>query len=156
MAKSKSSKLTKRYIEILEFLNKRPEGVRAESIEKFFNLKNRTAYNRLSRLKDLGLIENIFPIWKKNKKANLILKEYERQKRLKELESKCFFCGYDIIVEIHHIIPKCKGGGDNAHNLINLCPNCHRLIHRGIFNIEGLFGFLVLRKIKDRDRKSVV
>lgn len=74
MAKSKSSKLSNKYIEILEFLNKRPEGVRAESIEKFFNLANRTAYNRLSRLKDLELIENVYPIWRIAKKQGLSLK----------------------------------------------------------------------------------
>lgn len=74
MAKLKSGKVGDKYIEILEFLNKRPEGVRVESIEKFFNLASRTAYNRLSRLKELELIENIAPIWRIAKKQGLSLK----------------------------------------------------------------------------------
>ncbi|MBK8754255.1 MAG: HNH endonuclease [Candidatus Competibacteraceae bacterium] len=30
---------------------------------------------------------------------------------------------------IHHILPKSEGGGDNISNLVLLHPNCHRQIH---------------------------
>ena len=64
MANRKSSKLGDKYIQILKFLKERPEGVRAETLIKFLNLPTRTLYNRLSRLKELNLIENIYPIWR--------------------------------------------------------------------------------------------
>ena len=31
---------------------------------------------------------------------------------------------------IHHITPRYRGGGDNLENLITLCEDCHREIHR--------------------------
>ena len=39
-----------------------------------------------------------------------------------EHEERSFF-------EIHHIIPRSKGGGNDGDNLIILCPNCHRQQH---------------------------
>ncbi len=42
----------------------------------------------------------------------------------------CFTCGWDkTVCDIHHIIPKSKGGTDSYDNLTILCPNCHRLAH---------------------------
>lgn len=50
---------------------------------------------------------------------------------LHEAQNKCAICGFNYvpILEIHHIIPKSSGGNNNLHNLIVLCPNCHRLVH---------------------------
>jgi len=31
--------------------------------------------------------------------------------------------------EEHHKIPQAFGGSDEQHNLTDICPNCHRLIH---------------------------
>ena len=64
MACKKSGKLGGRYIELLKFLKDRPEGVRTETIELFFKLPKRTAYNRLQRLLNMNLVENIYPIWR--------------------------------------------------------------------------------------------
>ena len=45
---------------------------------------------------------------------------------------ECLSCGWNkTVCDIHHIIPKSKGGTDNFDNLTILCPNCHRLIHKG-------------------------
>lgn len=64
MAIQKSGKLGEKYIEILKFLKDRPEGTRADTLMKFLNLPSRTLYNRLSTLKELKLVDNIFPIWR--------------------------------------------------------------------------------------------
>lgn len=42
----------------------------------------------------------------------------------------CSICGWnESSCDIHHIIPKSKGGTNDADNLIIVCPNCHRVIH---------------------------
>lgn len=51
---------------------------------------------------------------------------------------KCKICGYDRIVQIHHILPRCEGGKDDLNNLITLCPNCHSLVHRKLIIIHNL------------------
>ena len=33
-------------------------------------------------------------------------------------------------LNVHHILPVCKGGGDEPENLVTLCINCHKEIHR--------------------------
>ena len=32
-------------------------------------------------------------------------------------------------IHVHHIIERCKGGGDGLNNLVMLHPNCHRQVH---------------------------
>jgi len=49
---------------ILRELYQNREGLRVLTLMKLTSLKKRTAYKRLNILKDKGLIENIFPIWK--------------------------------------------------------------------------------------------
>ena len=41
----------------------------------------------------------------------------------------CFKCEYSLAVDIHHIIKKSQGGGDNWENLIPLCRPCHDRAH---------------------------
>jgi hypothetical protein len=40
-------------------------------------------------------------------------------------------------VQIHHITHWEDGGATDSHNLVALCPNHHRLHHRGLLGIEG-------------------
>lgn len=47
---------------------------------------------------------------------------------------KCFVCGNDEVLEVHHKYPKL---GDSAENLLLLCPNCHTKIHRNLIIIKG-------------------
>jgi hypothetical protein len=46
---------------------------------------------------------------------------------MQKITKKCVVCGFDKIVELHHL------DGDKANstdkNLIGLCPNCHKQIH---------------------------
>ena len=49
---------------ILQNLFQNREGLRAKTLIKLTSLKQRTLYKRLNILRDKGLIENIFPIWK--------------------------------------------------------------------------------------------
>jgi 5-methylcytosine-specific restriction endonuclease McrA len=52
-----------------------------------------------------------------------------RSKILLRDHFRCQECGYYKHLEVHHIVPKSKGGGDNPENLITLCTRCHGRIH---------------------------
>ena len=47
---------------------------------------------------------------------------------LKRDNRKCRICGKEGSGQIHHIIPKSKGGTDKFSNLITLCGRCHMLL----------------------------
>lgn len=49
----------------------------------------------------------------------------------------CAVCGYDKIVEAHHIIPQCNGGKMTIKNGILLCPNHHAEDHAGILDMSN-------------------
>lgn len=57
---------------------------------------------------------------------------YEKQR------GKCVVCGFDEIVEVHHIHPKYLGGSEEPENLVLLCPNHHALIDRGMLFINEI------------------
>ena len=53
-------------------------------------------------------------------------------KILKRLNIGCSLCGWNEgACDLHHIIPKSKGGQDSHDNVTLICPNCHRLAHSG-------------------------
>jgi hypothetical protein len=39
-------------------------------------------------------------------------------------------CGRTRFLEVHHVRPRSRGGGDDPRNLLTLCSACHRLHHR--------------------------
>lgn len=71
-------------------------------------------------------------------------------KVMQRLNLGCSNCGWKITTcDIHHILPRSKGGSDEHSNLTNLCPNCHRCAHAGI-----LTTFITLdEQIGDRWRE---
>ena len=54
----------------------------------------------------------------------------------------CEMCKQKGYIELHHIKPVILGGNDSKDNLINLCYDCHKIIHKlGIYskqNIENI------------------
>lgn len=54
----------------------------------------------------------------------------------------CQICGWkESIRDIHHIIPVSKGGKNLLSNLIVICPNHHRMIHKGLITLEDILRF---------------
>jgi len=54
--------------------------------------------------------------------------------------AKCEICTLDFpSCDTHHIISKSKGGSNDCHNKVLLCPNCHRLVHFSKIILEGKF-----------------
>lgn len=47
-------------------------------------------------------------------------------------------CNFDSVLEIHHILPRAKGGTDDLSNLIVLCPNHHSLADKGFLYIKDI------------------
>jgi len=70
----------------------------------------------------------------------------------KEFDHTCMVCGWDkATCDAHHIIPKFKGGKDKE-NTILLCPNCHRLAHKGLLQDEDIVR--ALTKVKEVGRND--
>lgn len=49
-------------------------------------------------------------------------------------KSQCFFCGTWERIELHHIVPLKSGGTNDPDNIISVCYNCHKKLHRVIYN----------------------
>ena len=47
---------------------------------------------------------------------------------LKRDNHKCRVCGKKSSSQVHHIIPRRKGGDEELSNLITLCGRCHMLV----------------------------
>lgn len=51
--------------------------------------------------------------------------------------SACMVCGWDkTLCDRHRIKLGCDGGQYTLGNVLVVCPNCHRLIHRGLLKLK--------------------
>lgn len=72
---------------------------------------------------------------KENPKSILDVSKRTTSKILKRMDLPCSCCGFHVsgvMLDIHHIKPKSKGGSDTMDNLTYICPNCHRIAHTDI------------------------
>lgn len=56
-------------------------------------------------------------------------------KIFKRMELPCSNCGFyikGVVWDIHHIVPRSKGGTNDMNNLTYICPNCHRIAHTDV------------------------
>lgn len=53
-------------------------------------------------------------------------------------EGKCAICSFSSVVQVCHIVPRAKGGGDQSDNLILLCPSHHEMFDRGLLFIKDV------------------
>lgn len=53
-----------------------------------------------------------------------------------KLDKKCIVCGFDKIIDVHHLVAKSKGGSHDLSNLIILCPNHHKMMHHADYREE--------------------
>jgi len=61
----------------------------------------------------------------------LLLSKRTVSKILSRANCSCSLCNWnEAHCDIHHIVPKKKGGKDTMDNLICVCPNCHRKLHQ--------------------------
>lgn len=52
---------------------------------------------------------------------------------------KCMVCGFDAVVQVHHITPYREGGKNTVDNVIVLCPNHHAMADLNLITREELF-----------------
>lgn len=51
---------------------------------------------------------------------------------------RCALCDSTDHLEIHHVVPRGKGGGrENPMNLITLCWRCHLAAHGSVYQIDS-------------------
>lgn len=48
-------------------------------------------------------------------------------------------CGRRRFLEVHHVVPRGRGGSNGAENLVTLCSACHRLVHEGAGGVVRRF-----------------
>jgi len=73
-------------------------------------------------------------------------KNISRKVRLELLTEAGFRCANPIcrdllVLDLHHIYEVNEGGGNEASNLIALCPRCHSHYHRGIIPRSAIFAW---------------
>ena len=70
-------------------------------------------------------------------------------------EDRCVACGWEGPCDLHRIVPGKKNGKYTSGNTLELCPNCHRLAHKGILDTATLVKHPVQAKpvllIKDAE-----
>lgn len=75
----------------------------------------------------------------------------------KKITSKCVVCGFDKIVDLHHLDMDKKNR--SSDNLIGLCPNHHQMIHskyrEEIFKILENEGYKIQRTIEVRSKLKI-
>ncbi|OTA18126.1 group II intron reverse transcriptase/maturase [Xenorhabdus beddingii] len=102
--------------------------LRSKDIPIKRHIKIKSEVNLYDRNDELYFEQRQIKHWKENKlylgKLRTI---WERQRY------RCSICGQmfnnDEDWDIHHIIRRTDGGGDEIDNLVMLHPNCHRLLH---------------------------
>jgi uncharacterized C2H2 Zn-finger protein len=52
----------------------------------------------------------------------------------KHWEKKCILCGFDKVVEVHHLDYNNKN--NNKNNLVPVCPNHHQMIHTNEWGVQ--------------------
>lgn len=60
------------------------------------------------------------------------------KKEISKKKHRCEYCRKEGTTHTHHIKTKGSGGNDTPDNLIELCPLCHDLVHRGNIKKEWL------------------
>ena len=88
------------------------------------------------------------PTCKRHQNAKLSKQSREEGKYSYHLSQKiktkfgslpCFHCGWaEAICDVHHIKGRKDGGTDDYSNLTILCPNDHRLVHKGKIQSKSL------------------
>ena len=127
-----------------------------EAYEVLSDEKNLQEFNQELKLgNDCVEIDETYP---EGTKIQSYVNRFERnpiarQECLKHYKScKCQICGFDFekmygeigkeFIHIHHIIPLCEIGKeyevDPIKDLIPVCPNCHAMLHRKLYNKEYL------------------
>jgi phage replication O-like protein O len=120
--------------------NKKSDKIPLSQFVENLGIKRQNVIRSLNRLRGMNMIyiikekkNNCYGI---NKNYKEWVRDYVKPRKSKttkevSLLKRCYICGFDEVLETHHIIPRSKNGNNTIKNKINLCPNCHTLVHKG-------------------------
>lgn len=129
--------------------NKKNDKISLSQFSYFTGMKKTHVIRALYKLIGLNIIIknsdgdiNIYSVQKDHEKWQPLSKKITTFKPLSKMVKYCYICGFDEAIHSHHIIPRSECGSNSYKNKINLCPNCHALVHKGKYSRE----FLVTKK----------
>lgn len=65
----------------------------------------------------------------------------------------CELCNWDKSSrDLHHIVEVSNGGKNELDNLLNVCPNCHRMIHNNLISKDTLLKSIQTRTISSSSK----
>ncbi len=115
----------------------REKGYSYPEIGEIFNMNHTTVFHSLSNKGSVRenayneIVAKVFDQFLDKETPKFLTVEY-RPKWLTVFKQRgyaCEVCGFDDIVEVHHID---KSLGGRIDNLRVVCPNCHAKIHAGM------------------------
>lgn len=138
--------------------NRTPEIVKARNLLVYISRIEKIGFTELGRAlgkdhtsimhsyakeKDNEQFREFFEMYSKNYRnidsGVIRLKLAGRYAHIRDkYDNKCVVCGFDEVVEVHHIIPRHLGGSDDPTNLVLLCPNHHALADKGMLYIKDI------------------
>ena len=99
-------------------------GIKTRTVSEQWELKSKNGAKVVkSNEFDLQLYKKTYAIGRNNVKIPKGLKNY-----IISLYGKCECCGYDEVLDLHHIDENHNNNDPSNHGV--LCPNCHAKIHR--------------------------
>jgi 5-methylcytosine-specific restriction endonuclease McrA len=76
-----------------------------------------------------------------------------RKRALENFPARCIVCDFDVVVDVHHIVPRRHGGGNKLENLAVLCPNHHAMADRGMITQDELKRLVLAAIARKSDRQ---
>lgn len=99
-------------------------GIKTRSVSEQWELKSKNGANVIKPSGfDLQLYKKTYAIGRNSYTIPKSLKQF-----IISLYGKCESCGYDEVLDLHHIDENHKNNDPSNHSV--LCPNCHAKIHR--------------------------
>ena len=130
----------KRYynVDISEIHRLNLEGYSLPELSKKFGIP-RTTLNRYLHSEGYDVLHTKYRTKVAKRRIIAETKEFKctsawKRSLIRKLGPKCMICGYETIIEAHHIIPMCDGGKTTIENGCLLCPNHHAEAHVGILS----------------------
>lgn len=73
-------------------------------------------------------------------------------------KGRCVICGSSFWIELHHAIPKSRGGNGKPYNLVSLCKHCHYDKIHGKGDVEAkkaMLEFLIEEYNRDDTKREL-
>lgn len=107
--------------------------------------KEYIAYHKHSKYCSVSCKQKNYRLKSKSKSHNNMKKLYKIFQDI-----PCEICGWsETTRDLHHIVEVSEGGTNEISNIISVCPNHHRMIHKNLISKDELF-----KLIKDRTISS--